>query len=72
MNEALDIWSHKNKIGRTTFLKGKLLESMGKTQVSPIAIRVAGRLREEITKGDRDVESLTMEGFHGIVAFWAR
>ncbi|KAJ6099204.1 hypothetical protein N7467_000739 [Penicillium canescens] len=77
INEALDIWSvdpgaHKNKIACTTFLKGKLLESMGKTQESSISIRVAGRLREEITKDDRDVESLTMEDFHGIVAFWAR
>jgi hypothetical protein len=77
INEALDIWSvdpsaHKNKIARTTFLKGKLLESIGMTQESSIAITVAGRLREEITKDDRDVESLTMEDFHGIVAFWAR
>ena len=77
INKALEIWSvdpnaHKNEIARTTFLKGKLFEAMDKAQKASIALRVACRLRKEITKEDRDVKSLTMEDFDEIVAFWAR
>ncbi|KAL7794447.1 tetratricopeptide repeat domain-containing protein [Trichoderma ceciliae] len=77
INEALDIWSvdpsaHKNEVARTTFLKGKLFEAMGKTQKASIALRVACRLRKEITKEDRDAKSLTTKDFDEIVAFWAR
>ncbi len=77
INGALDIWSvdssaHKNKIARTTFLKGKLFEETGKTQKATIALRVACRLRKEITKKDRDMKSLTTDDFDKIVAFWAR
>jgi hypothetical protein len=77
INGALDIWfvdpsAHQNEIARTTFLKGKLFEAMGKMQKSSIALRVACRLRKEITKEDRDVKSLTTEDFDEIVAFWAR
>ncbi|CAG8278644.1 unnamed protein product [Penicillium salamii] len=77
INGALDIWSvdpsaHKNEIARTTFLKGKLLSEMGKIQKASIALKVACRLRKEITKEDRDVNSLTTEDFDKIVAFWAR
>ncbi|KAJ5955542.1 hypothetical protein N7501_009821 [Penicillium viridicatum] len=76
INDALEIWSvdpnaHKNEIARTTFLKGKL-SAMGKMQKASIAFRVACRLRKEITKEDRDLNSLTMEDFNEIVAFWAR
>ncbi|KAK2800317.1 hypothetical protein FQN51_006225 [Onygenales sp. PD_10] len=77
VNGALDVWSvdpsaHKNEIARTTFLKGKLFEAMGKTQEASVALRVACRLRKEITKEDRDVKSLVTEDFDEIVAFWAR
>ena len=57
---------------RTTFLKGKLFEATGKNQKASIAFRVACRLRKEITKDDRDMNSLTMEDFDEIVALWAR
>jgi len=74
---AFDIWSvdpsaHKNEIARTTFLKGNLFEATGKTQKASIALRVACRLRRDITKEVRDVKSLTSEHFDEIVAFWAR
>jgi hypothetical protein len=78
VNTALDIWSvdpnaRKNEIARTTFLKGKLFEATGKkNKKASIAFRVACRLRKEITKDDRDMNSLTMEDFDEIVAFWAR
>ncbi|KAL6699691.1 tetratricopeptide repeat domain-containing protein [Trichoderma pleuroticola] len=77
INSALDIWSvdptaHKNEIARTTFLKGKLFETTGKAQKASIALRVACRLRKEITKEDRDAKSLTIKDFDDIVAFWAR
>lgn len=77
INSALDIWSvdpdaHKNEIARATFLKAKLFEAMGKPQKASIALRVAGRLRKEITKEDRDVKSLTMADFVDIIAFWCR
>jgi len=77
INAALDVWSvdpsaHKNEIARTTFLKGKLFEVTGKIRKASIAFRVACRLRKEITKEDRDMNSLTTEDFDEIVAFWAR
>jgi hypothetical protein len=77
MNRALEIWSvdpsaHKNEIARTTFLKGKVLAAMDKMEKVSIALKVACRLRKEITKEDRDVDSLMMEDFDEIVAFWAR
>ncbi|KAM0521113.1 hypothetical protein ACHAPE_002586 [Trichoderma viride] len=77
INGALDIWSvdpaaHKNEIARTTFLKGKLFEVTGKAQKASIALRVACRLRKEITKEDRDSNSFTMKDFDENVAFWAR
>ncbi|KAL2833318.1 tetratricopeptide repeat domain-containing protein [Aspergillus cavernicola] len=76
INGALDIWNvdpsaHKNEIARTTFLKGRLFEATGRMQKASIALRVACRLRKEITKEDRDVKSLMMEDFDEIVAFWA-
>jgi len=77
VNMALNIWSvdpsaHKNEIARSTFFKGKIFEATGKDQNASIALRVASRLREEITEEDRDVKSLTMRDFDAIVAFWAR
>ncbi|KAE8379026.1 tetratricopeptide repeat domain-containing protein [Aspergillus bertholletiae] len=77
INGALDIWSvdptaHKNEIARSTFLKGKIFETTGKIQKASISLRVACRLRKEITGEDRDVKSLAMEDFDEIVAFWAR
>ena len=77
INGALDIWSVdpsacRNEIARTTFLKGKLLAAQGKMQKASIALKVACRVRKEVTKEDRDVNSLTTEDFEEIVAFWAR
>ncbi|KAK2811735.1 hypothetical protein FQN49_008431 [Arthroderma sp. PD_2] len=77
INTALDIWSvdpaaHKNEIARTTFLKGEVFEATGKMQKASIALKVACRLRKEITKEDRDTKSLTTVDFDEIVAFWAR
>ncbi|KAM5484871.1 hypothetical protein McanCB56680_002387 [Microsporum canis] len=77
VNAALDIWSidpsaHKNEIARTTFLKGKISEATGRAQKAAVALRVACRLRKEITKEDQDVKSLTMKDFDEVVAFWAR
>ncbi|TQV92527.1 tetratricopeptide repeat domain-containing protein [Cordyceps javanica] len=77
INLALQIWSvdqtaHRNEIARTTFLKGKVFEGAGKTQKAAIALKVACRLRKEITKVDRDAQSLTAEDFDEIVGFWAR
>ncbi|PNP46214.1 hypothetical protein TGAMA5MH_02249 [Trichoderma gamsii] len=77
INGALDIRSvdpaaHRNEIARTTFLKGKLFEATGKAQKVSIALRVACRLKKEITKEGGDSKSLTMKDFDEIVAFWAR
>lgn len=77
INAALEIWSidpnaHKNEIARTTFLKGKLFEATDRMQKASVALKVACRLRKEITKEDRDARSLTMADFDEIVAFWAR
>ncbi|EJP62260.1 tetratricopeptide repeat domain-containing protein [Beauveria bassiana ARSEF 2860] len=74
---ALQIWSvdqtaHLNEIARTTFLMAKVFEGAGKTQEASIALKVACRLRKEVTKVDRDVQSLRTEDFDEIVGFWAR
>ena len=75
--EHLNVWSvdpsaHKNEIARTTFLKSHVFQATGKSQKASIALRVACRLRKEITQEDRDVNSFTMEDFDEIIAFWAR
>lgn len=77
INKAVEIWSvdlnaHKNEIARTTFFKGHVFATTGKTAKASIAFRVASRLRKEITKEERDAKSLSMEDFDSIVAFWAR
>lgn len=77
LNGALDIWSvdpnaHKNEIARSMFLKAKLFKSIGKSQKASIALRVAGRLRKEITKQDRDLATLLIADFDDVIAFWCR
>jgi hypothetical protein len=74
---ALNIWSidpnaHRNEIARTTFFKAKLFEATGKAQKASVALKVASRLRKDITGDERDVKTLTMADFDHIVAFWAR
>ena len=64
--------THKNEIARTTFLKGKLFEATGKSQKAAINLKVAARLRNEVTKEDRDMKTLTTADFDRIVAFWAQ
>jgi hypothetical protein len=77
INAALDIWSvdsdtHKNEIGRSTFLKGKVFEAMGRDKKAYIAFRVATRLFNEVTQQKRQVGTLTAADFDEIVAFWSR
>lgn len=77
VNSALDVWAvdpsaYKNEIARTTFLKGRIFEATGKMQKASIALRVACRLRREVTREERDAKGLVMADFDGIVAFWAR
>ncbi len=77
INGALDIWSvdpgaHKNEIARTTFLKGELFGATGNTMKASIALKVAVRLRKEITGEERDERTLAMGDFDEIVSFWAR
>ncbi|PLB49703.1 tetratricopeptide repeat domain-containing protein [Aspergillus steynii IBT 23096] len=76
LNGALDAWSvdpnaHKNEIARSTFLKAKIFETTGKTQKASISLRVAARLRKEITNVDKDAKTLKEADFDEIVAFWA-
>ncbi|KAM0737941.1 hypothetical protein ACQRIT_007945 [Beauveria bassiana] len=77
INLALQIWSvdqtaHLNEIARTHFLMAKVFEGAGKTQEASVALKVACGLRKEVTKVDRDVQSLRTEDFDEIVGFWAR
>lgn len=74
VNGALEIWSvdpnaREHEISRTTFLKVKLFEAMSRSQMGSIALRVAGRLKKEITKKDRNVNGLTIGDFDDINAF---
>ncbi|KAI0403726.1 hypothetical protein F4802DRAFT_607964 [Xylaria palmicola] len=76
INGALQTWSYDTEVyrpelARTTFLKAKLLETIGKTQKANVAYKVAGRLRAEIVPDDkRDVRALSMKDFDEIVPFW--
>ncbi|KAE8347147.1 hypothetical protein BDV24DRAFT_158139 [Aspergillus arachidicola] len=75
LNGALSIWyvdpiAHKTEIARSTFLKGKILETTGKMQKASTNLKGACRLRKEITEEDRDVKSLSTKDFDEIVAFW--
>lgn len=78
INGALQSWSYdvevyRPELARTTFLKARLLEKMGKTQKANVAYKVAGRLRAEVVPTDRrDVKSLAMKDFDEIVTFWTR
>ncbi|EGX88664.1 tetratricopeptide repeat domain containing protein [Cordyceps militaris CM01] len=77
VNTALAAWAvdpnaHKSEIARTTFLKGSIFQAMGHAQKAGIAIRVACRLRREVTGEDREARSLSMADFDRIVAFWSR
>lgn len=77
-NAALQTWSYdaetyKPELARTTFLKARLLEELGKTHKATVAFKVAARLRAEIVPGDkRDVGSLRPEDFDCLLAFWSR
>jgi hypothetical protein len=57
--------------GRTQEYKGKVFEATGRTQKASVALRVACRLRQEITNKDRDLKSLTTNDFEEIIDFWA-
>ncbi|ATY63318.1 hypothetical protein A9K55_008959 [Cordyceps militaris] len=77
VNTALAAWAvdpnaHKSEIARTTFLKGSIFQAMGHAQKAGIALRVACRLRREVTGEDREARSLSMADFDRIVAFWSR
>lgn len=75
INEALKIWSqdpeiYKPELARTTFLKAKVLETLHKDQKAAVALKVARRLRQELTKEKRSPLSLTTEDFEKLVAVW--
>ncbi len=78
INAALQTWSYdaevyKPELARTTFLKAKLLDQLGKTQKAGIAFKVAARLRKELVPEDkRDVKELAPDDFDRLVAFWSR
>ncbi|KAI0858271.1 hypothetical protein F4860DRAFT_486771 [Xylaria cubensis] len=78
INEALKIWSYdamvyKPELARTTFLKARLLEQLGKTQKANIAFKVVQRLRADVVPNDkRDVRSLEPQDFDCLLAFWSR
>ena len=78
INAALQTWSYdaesyKPELARTTFLKARLLEQLGREQEGNIAFKVAGQLRKEIEPEDnRDVKDLSAEDFDHLLAFWSR
>lgn len=78
INEALRSWSYDvdvylPELARTSFLKARLLEKMGKDQTANLTYKVAGQLKAEVVPSDkRDVKSLAMKDFDEIVTFWTR
>ncbi|KAF2815180.1 uncharacterized protein BDZ99DRAFT_515926 [Mytilinidion resinicola] len=77
INHALKTWSfdasvYKPELARTAFLKAKLLEKLGKEQKASVALKVASRLRRELTNRRRNAEDLTMEDFECLLSFWSR
>lgn len=48
-----------------------MFEALGKGPKAAVVIRVAARLRKEITKEDRNEKFLMKVDFDEIVAFWS-
>ena len=63
---------YKPELARTTFLKAKLLQSLGKDQKAAVALKVSNRLRREITQTWKESADLTMDDFDKLVTFWSR
>ncbi|KAH3953529.1 hypothetical protein HBH53_029800 [Parastagonospora nodorum] len=77
INEALKIWSqdpdtYKAELARTTFLKANVLETLQKNQKAAVALKVACRMRQELTKDKRSPSSLETDDFEKLVVFWKR
>jgi len=77
INNALKTWSfdqdaNKAYIARTTFLKAKVFEASGRSQKATVALKVASRLRQDITKERREPASLTVEHFDSLITFWGQ
>ena len=75
MNEALKTWSqdpdiYKAELARTTFHKAKVLERLHKDQKATLALKVACRLRQELTKEKRSPSSLTAGDFEKLILPW--
>ena len=77
LDSALAYWTvdpeiNKHQIARTNFLKAKVLDASGNSLKASAALKLASRLRQEITKERRDPASLTIDDFQSIVTFWFR
>ncbi|KAI0445097.1 P-loop containing nucleoside triphosphate hydrolase protein [Xylaria telfairii] len=78
VDTALQTWNYdaeiyKPELARTTFLKARLLEHMGKTQEADVTYEAAARLRAALVPQDnRHVKELDSSDFDNLVMFWSR
>jgi hypothetical protein len=80
INSALGYWSHDTEtyrpdLARSTLLKARLMETMGRDEKAKVAYKVAGRLWLQLARGGkdkRDVRSLQNEDFDPYMMFYHR
>jgi hypothetical protein len=78
INKALECWDYdsdvyKPELARTTFLKARLMQQLGKEQKASVLLKVACRLRKNLVPfDDRDASLLSFEEFDMLVTFWSR
>lgn len=76
-NEALTAWSvdvlaNKNEEARTTYLKSRAFAGMGKSETARRLRNHSITLYNEVTKENKDVDTITAEDFDRLVPFWSR
>lgn len=77
LDQALKVFLYrpwfKNEKARTSFQKGKLLESVGRHSEAKPYLREAGAIYRELCPEDpKKREDLTMKDFDELVMFWSR
>jgi len=78
LNAALECWTlnadlFQPELARTTWVKAKLLDTLGETMKASVAFKVAGRIRAKLAPGDRrNVRDLTDEDFDNLLEYRSR
>ncbi|KAL2200742.1 tetratricopeptide repeat domain-containing protein [Corynascus similis CBS 632.67] len=78
MNAALECWTmnadlFQPELARTTWVKAKVLQTLGESMKANLAFKVAGRIRAKLVPEDRrDVRTMTDEDFDRLLEYRSR